>query len=321
MLSRGWHSGSVFGPIAAAAAVGNLLGLDIDQMEDAIGLGATQAGGLMAAQFGAMSKRMHHGLASRNGLYAAMLAHGGYTGIKGVFEQPYGGYLSTFGEGHQPDPSQVCAELGERWETERIVVKPFAAMGGLHAAIDALLDIMSTNTVDAVDVARIDVDLSEPVFVHGWWPPERPLTPTAAQMNIAYALAVTLLDGGALAQQFSPARIDADDVWAVIPRVTAHHRAEYDAQGAVGRGQTEVRVTMRDGTVHASAQFAARSILEPLTGAAVVEKFRHLTTGVIGADRQDALIEIVTALDGQSDLHELQALLGPVATSPFEGNQ
>ncbi len=36
---------------------------------------------------------MHHGMASRNGLYAALLARGGYTGIKQVFEQPYGGYL------------------------------------------------------------------------------------------------------------------------------------------------------------------------------------------------------------------------------------
>jgi 2-methylcitrate dehydratase PrpD len=321
MLTRGWHSGSVFGPIAVAAAVGNLLGLDTDQMEDGIGLGATQACGLMAAQFGAMSKRMHHGLASRNGLVAAMLARGGYTGIKGVFEQPYGGYLSTFGEGHRPDASQVCAELGERWETERIVVKPYAAMGGLHAAIDALLDIMSTSTLDVADVEHIDVDLSEPVFHHGWWPPERPLTPTAAQMNIGYALAVTLLDGGALAQQFSPTRIDADDVWAVLPRVTAHHRAEYDAQGALGRGQTEVRVTMRDGTVHASAQFAARSILEPLTSAAVVEKFRHLTAGVIETERQNRLIEIATTLDRQPDLLELQALLSPIVTSPFERNQ
>jgi len=80
-------------------------------------------------------------------------------------------------------------------------------------------------------------------------------------------------------------------------------------------------VTMRDGTEQASAQFAARSILEPFTGAAVVEKFRHLTTGVSEADRQDRLIGVVAALDRQGDLHDLQALLSPVVTSPFEGNR
>ncbi len=317
MLTRGWHSGSVFGPIAVAAAVGNLLGLDAEQMEDALGLGATQAAGLMAAQFGAMSKRMHHGMASRNGLYAAMLAKGGYTGIKQVFEQPYGGYLSTFGEGHDPDASQLTAELGGRWETERIVVKPYAAMGGLHAALDALFEITGAHDVAVDAVERIDVDLSEPVYHHGWWPPERPLTPTGAQMNIGYVLAVALLDRAALAQQFSPTRIGADDVWAVIPRITAHHRTEYDEQGSLGRGQTEVRLTMSDGSVLSSSQFAAKSILQPLSGAEVVDKFQHLTDGVVDAARQQGLIDVVTTLDRQPDLAELVELLRPMAISPF----
>jgi 2-methylcitrate dehydratase PrpD len=318
MLTRGWHTGAVFGPLAAAAAVGNLLGLKPDQMEDALGLAATQACGLMAAQFGAMSKRMHHGIASRNGLYAAMLAKGGYTGIKQVFEQPFGGYLSTFGEGHDPDATQLTANLGDRWETERIVVKPYAAMGGLHAAIDALLDIITSHGVRPQDVQRINVGLSEAVYHHGWWPPERPLTPTGAQMNIAYALAVVLLDGEALAHQFSPSRIDADDVWNVIPRVVAHHRADFDELGPAGRGQTELRLTLNDGTVLSSSQFAARSILEPLSNTAIVEKFRHLTNGLVEPERQDRLIQIVANLDHQTDCTELDVLLRGTVASPFE---
>jgi 2-methylcitrate dehydratase PrpD len=318
MLTRGWHSGSVFGPIAAAVAVGNLLGLDVDQMEHAIGLGATQASGLMAAQFGAMSKRMHHGMAARNGLYSALLARGGYTGIEGVFEQPYGGYLATFGEGHNPDVTQITLELGERWEVERIVVKPYAAMGGLHAALDALFEITRASSIRPSDVEQIDVDLSEAVYHHGWWPPERPLTPTGAQMNVGYALAVALIDGEALAHQFSPTRIDQDDVWEIVPRITAHHRAEYDELGPMGRGQTEVRVTMRDGSVHASSQFAARSILEPLTNADVVDKFRHLTSCSIEVCRQDALVEEITQLDQCADLAVIHALLAPAVRSPFE---
>ena len=51
MLSRGWHSGVVFGPLAAAASVGCLYGLDAAAFEDALGIGATQSGGLMSAQF------------------------------------------------------------------------------------------------------------------------------------------------------------------------------------------------------------------------------------------------------------------------------
>jgi 2-methylcitrate dehydratase PrpD len=109
MLSRGWHSGSVFGTHASAAAVGVLLGLDAARFEDALGLAGTQSAGLMAAQFEAMCKRMHHGFAARNGLYAALLAAKGYTGIKRVFEREYGGFLSVFGEGHSPDASKITS--------------------------------------------------------------------------------------------------------------------------------------------------------------------------------------------------------------------
>ncbi len=95
MLSRGWHSGAVFGTHAAAAAAGSLLKLDAARFEDALGLAGTQSAGLMAAQFEAMCKRMHHGFSARNGLYAAFLAAGGYTGIKRVFEREYGGFLRS----------------------------------------------------------------------------------------------------------------------------------------------------------------------------------------------------------------------------------
>ncbi|MDT5115099.1 MAG: hypothetical protein QOE30_838, partial [Mycobacterium sp.] len=84
MLDRGWHSGSVFGTHSAAMASGKLRGLAPAQLEDALGLAGTQSAGLMAAQYEATSKRMHHGLAARNGFYAAGLAAAGYTGIKRV---------------------------------------------------------------------------------------------------------------------------------------------------------------------------------------------------------------------------------------------
>ncbi len=57
MLSRGWHSGAVFGGPTVAVAVSKLLGSSPRQMEWAIGTACTQAGGLMSAQYGSMAKR------------------------------------------------------------------------------------------------------------------------------------------------------------------------------------------------------------------------------------------------------------------------
>lgn len=71
ILSRGWHSGAVFGPSASAAAASKMLGLSADLVEDALGMACTQACGLMSAQFESEVKRMQHGFAARNGLFGA----------------------------------------------------------------------------------------------------------------------------------------------------------------------------------------------------------------------------------------------------------
>src|ERR1700741_476669 len=149
MISRGWHSGAVFGTLPAAASAGVLYRLDAAGFEDALGMAATQSCGLMSAQFESMVKRMQHGFAARNGLTAAALAASGYVGIKRVFEREYGGGLATFGEGHHPDPSRIYAGLGTLWEADRIAVKAYAAMGLLHAAIDAALRLRAEDKVPA----------------------------------------------------------------------------------------------------------------------------------------------------------------------------
>ena len=83
----------------------------------------------MSAQFESMVKRMQHGFAARNGLTAAALAAGGYTGIKRVFERRYGGYLATFGQGHPTDATAIYEGLGSVWETQRIAVKGLCRNG------------------------------------------------------------------------------------------------------------------------------------------------------------------------------------------------
>ena len=72
-----------FPAVSGAAAALRLSG---DQAVHALGIAGTQSCGLMAAQYGAMVKRMHAGRAAQSGLYGALLADAGYTGIVDVFE-------------------------------------------------------------------------------------------------------------------------------------------------------------------------------------------------------------------------------------------
>jgi aconitate decarboxylase len=316
MLSRGWHSGSVFGTHASAAAAGVLLDLDAARFEDALGLAGTQSAGLMAAQFEAMCKRMHHGFAARNGLYSALLAAGGYTGIKRVFEREYGGFLSVFGEGHSPDAGKIVGGLGEQWETERIAVKPYAAMGALHAPLDAIFHIMAQRPLNSQEIDRIDIDMSHAAYHHGWWRLERPLTPIAAQMNVAYAVAAAILDGAAMVRQFAPQRINRDDVWELIPRITAHHDREFDKRGSSARA-TRLTIHLKDGTRLQHFVEVARTIGAPLTNDQIVAKYRTLTDGIVASRRQADIADAVLNLEALGDTSHLTRLLAPAVGAAF----
>src|ERR1700756_565912 len=282
MISRGWHSGVVFGTLSAATSAGALYRLDAAGFEDALGIAATQSCGLMSAQFESMVKRMQHGFASRNGLTAAALAAAGYTGIKRVFERRYGGYLATFGQGHHTDATAIYEGLGTAWETRRIAVKPYAAMGLLHAAIDAALKLRGSGEAVVDQIARIDIDMPEAAYCHGGWQATRPLTTIGAQMNVAYAVAVALLDGSVLIDQFSERRINSDDIWRLITQTHTHHEKSYDALPESQRLTTRLLVTFVDGTTREQVISQPRGAGDrQLTNAQIVDKYRNLTHSVI----------------------------------------
>src|SRR3990172_1709904 len=90
MPLNGWHPGAIIAPFPAAISAGVVLGLNSDQFFHALGIAGTQACGLMAAQYGSMVKRMHHAKGAQSGLYGALLAAKGFTGIKNIFESEYG---------------------------------------------------------------------------------------------------------------------------------------------------------------------------------------------------------------------------------------
>jgi 2-methylcitrate dehydratase PrpD len=313
MLDRGWHSGPVFGTHSAAMASGKLRALGPAQLEDALGLAGTQSAGLMAAQYEAMSKRMHHGLAARNGFYAAGLAAAGYTGIKRVFEREYGGFLSVFGEGHDPDASLLTGQLGQRWETTFIMVKSYAAMGGLHGAIDAARKLRQS--VAPEDISKVDITVGDTIYKHGWWTPERPLTSIGAQMNIGYATAAALLDGNVLPEQFTSARLDADDIWSLIGATSVHLDESLAQAPITERFCTVVSVTTRNGDVHHARVVAPHGApTDPVTNDELAAKFHALADRVTDRGRAEAIERAVIALEDLDDINYLIDLLAaPVA--------
>ncbi|CAM6121943.1 unnamed protein product [Calypogeia fissa] len=320
LLSRGWHSGAIQGPSAAAAAVSSFLKLSPNQIEDALGIACTQACGLMSAQFGSMVKRMQHGFAARNGLFAALMARGGYTGIHEVFETPYGGFLSCFGQGSDegdPVPEEIVKDLGTRWELERIRVKLHASMALFHGTIDCIENLQKKypDKMKVVDsITMIEVECAKVTFARAYENGEdEPLTTTAAQMSIQYAASVQLVDGVVLMAQFSEEKMHRPIIQVLMKKVHPRYNPEFDT--AVWR----TRVTMRfaDGTEYVEDLNAPRGIDPPVTNEQIVQKWRMLVDGVLEEKRRGAIEKCVLGLENLNDISPLLELLAPTVPSPI----
>src|SRR6202042_331520 len=133
---------------------------------------------------------------------------------------------------------------------DRIAVKPYACMGLLSIAIDAV--ILLRPNVDVSQIQRIDIDMVDAAYSHGGWKVERPLEVVLFKMNVALSVAVALLDGDVLVDQFSPKRINSDDVWELIDRTLTHHEKAYDNLPIDEQLTTQVRLTLTDGSTQAA---------------------------------------------------------------------
>lgn len=318
MLSRGWHSGAVFGPAASAAAVSKMLGLSAAQTEDAVGIACTQACGLMSAQFESEVKRMQHGFAARNGLFAALLAKGNYIGIKQVMERPYGGFLSQFGQGSGEDPEykpeEVCKNLGEEWKINGIRVKPYAAMAGTHGTIDcvALLQEKYPKEMQDFDaIKKITIEMPLAIFKHGGWEAKRPLTTTGAQMSNAYVAAVQLVDKHVLAAQFRHELLDRDEIWTLVEKVECIQNDKLE----LGKWSQKATVELKDGRKLVEEIKAPKGVDPPCSNEDIVNKWRLLADSVIDAKRRDEIEKVVLGLDKVDDIAVLIDLLAGITAN------
>lgn len=150
---RIFHTTATAGTLAAAAAVGHLLGLTPAQMQHAFGSAGTQSAGLWEfLRTAADSKQLHTAHAAAAGLMAAYLAQDGFTGAQDIFTGPQGLAAGMSTDAH---PAKLSDGLGTRWATAETSFKWHASCRHTHPAADALLQVMQHNHLQPADLAQV----------------------------------------------------------------------------------------------------------------------------------------------------------------------
>jgi len=296
-IASGWHSGATLGVFSAAAGAARGLKLDAGETVHALGIAGTQAAGLMAAQFGAMVKRMHAGRSSQSGLYGALLAEAGFTGIVNVLESEYGGFCTTLSQSKDHfNLKELTAGLGETWQTMGVALKFYACVGTNHTTLDAIRDMQRERHFGARDVKKIVVHGSQVTVNHVGWK-YVPQGLTSAQLNLPYCVATWLLDGDCFVDQFTESKVADPARMKLAEKVEVVHDPAITALGAKFRHKVHVEAHLNDGTVMKRTVEAARGSEKKFASdAEIVEKYEKLARKALPKARVGKLRDAMLGL-------------------------
>ncbi|MBN9085379.1 MAG: MmgE/PrpD family protein [Reyranella sp.] len=305
LFLNGFHPQGTSGAFVAAVTAGHLLKLTAEQMQHAIGIAGSLGAGLMAAQEGAMVKRLHAGRAAQGGLTAALLAKKDFTGITDVVEAGYGGFLSAIAR--TPNPARLLDGLGSDWEAAKVGFKMYPNVTSIHAALDAMRD----TKIAARDIQSIEIGVGHMTFVHTAWD-YKPAGVTAAQMNMFYGIAAMALRGDVAARDYTEDRIADPETLAFISRVKVFVDDELEGMGAAFRHAARVTVHTTDGrTIKREVLNRRGSPENAVTREDVERKFAANLVGILPPAEIDRLKNLALSLDTLPNAGEIVKILLP----------
>lgn len=283
MQAAGFHPTPVFGRLAAAAAASVLLGLDRDQILNALAAAATSAGG-MTASFGTMGKPFHSGNGAMEGVLAAEMAANGFTAARHIFDAA-GGFADTLVQQDGPGLGDAPLTAGESLFDNSF--KPYACGKLIHGHIDAARELRPQVEGRKVEAIRCTVAaISSKLVAH-----PMPTEPLQGKFSIAFCVAIALLGYPVQLNDFSAERLADPRVQDLMPRVTLSLDPD------IGRYGAEMEIDLANGTsLHTVVERSRGNPENPLSWDDLEAKFDGLVQPVLG-DASETLYETLRGFD------------------------
>jgi 2-methylcitrate dehydratase PrpD len=304
---KGWHPTATLGVFGACAATSRLMGLDAAQTATALSIAASFASGVKA-NFGTMTKPLHVGHASRNGLIAAQLAREGFTAGDEVFEHRQGFFNVYNGAGHYDAEAATRAWAAPLDIVEPgIAIKQYPCCGSTHPAIDAMLMLVAEHHLTPQQVERV-ISRTHPRRLQHT---NRTQLKSAldAKFSVQYCVARALAQGRVVLSDFEGDAYDDPSIRAVMSKVTAE--PDPLADELPDHFGAEVIVELRDGQRLSKrvARAAGRTSANPLPDARIEQKFLDCALHALTPDASERTLSALWHVGQTDDMRDIAALM------------
>jgi 2-methylcitrate dehydratase len=299
------------GSYAVAAGVSKALGLDEVRTANAIAICGTAFNALRVSRTGALShwKGLAYPTTAFGCTHATFLAMRGITGPQEVFE------------GNKGFMDAIAGEFKINWleeDLERVTettLKRYNAEIHSQSALEGILELKKEYALSGEEVARVEVEIFDVAYhiIGGGEEGDKTLVRTKeeADHSLPYLVAVAILDGQVMPEQYHPDRIRGQDVQSLLRKVTVKPSADYSRRFP-DEMPCRITLTLRDSRrVLKEKRDYEGFRTRPMAWERAVEKFEKLVAPYAERSLSQEIIRAVSGLESVQ-VSDLTELLGKV---------
>lgn len=304
--SRGWDH-VTYGAFSTVAGCGAMLGFDDETMVHALGLAGVPNNAMRQTRVGELSmwKGCAFANASRNGVFATLLANMGMTGASQVFEGEMG-FFNEICHGDKFDIDKFGGD-GEPFMINKTYIKKYPAEYHSQSAVDAAEQIVKENggvlapeSIESVEIATFNASYE---IIGGEPEKWRPNCRETADHSLPYITCAALVDGKVTQATYDESRFRDETLLAVVARTTVVPDAELNKVYPEGGIPNRVTVKLKNGTTFVKRVDAPSGhVLNPMSDEEVEEKYYSMAVPMLGKAAAADALGPLWALDEQEDI-------------------
>lgn len=306
-IDSGFDSTGTVNAFGAAAIAGRLMGLNAQQMLNAFGIVLNQFAGTFQNIFDAAHTfKLPQGLAAQAGIFSVALAKKGFTGVRDPLFSKYG-YFALYCKSYQLDI--LTKDLGKHFYMDN-TCKPYPCCRSNHAAIECVLKLLQSHSIEINDIDEIVVDITPTArdFAVGQPFKIREVPQIDAAFSIQYNVANALLRKGAKLEHFTDEYVRDEKITNMVSKIRLTSTTSPETPLGAGvkikmnnGGEYETRVDMPKGN----------GVLTPLSPAEKKAKFFDNVTfsNTVPFDRAEKALGLFERLEEIDDVTEVFKLL------------
>jgi 2-methylcitrate dehydratase len=313
------------GCMASITAAARLLGLDARETAEALNLGIAPNVALYQTRIGNVSmwKGCAYANASRNAVFAAMLAARGMTGPSPLFEGVGGYYkavarkpleLEPFAgaervDGLEAETSPLVGRGDVRYKIMECSVKRFPLGQYSQTVVEAALQLRDrVATADDIAEVRIETVTTAIRLMAGDIEKWEPKTRESADHSMPYTVAIGFLYGKVEEKHFGDAYLRDPRVLDLTRRVKVKATAEADSRMPEAMLCTMDLVTRSGESHRAVVEYHKGHWKNPMSDAEIEAKHRKLARELLTDSQADRLLEALWRLEELPDAGEIVRL-------------